>query len=81
MQEMPLEQPREGLSDSQRILLSAYHEISLSDPRKLADVISKAGNRTQLRRLLQRLEKSLTGLSELVTATYFAHTLGSGQSR
>lgn len=81
MREMPLEKPGEGLSNSQRILLSAYHELALADPQKLADVTSKAGNRTQLRRVLQRLDTSLSGLSELVTATYFAHTLGSGQAR
>ena len=81
MREMPLDQAGEGLSESQRILLNAYHELTLADPQKLADVISKAGNRTQLRRVLQRLDKTLSGLSELVTATYFAHTIGSGQAR
>lgn len=74
MAEMPLEQSNEGLSESQRILLIAYHELILAEPDKLANIISKAGNRTQLRRVLKRLDGTLSKLSELVTATYFAHT-------
>ncbi len=74
MADMPLEQQQEGLSDAQRILLVAYHELLLSEPEKLANVISKAGNRTQLRRVLVRLGKTLSSLSEQVTETYFAHT-------
>ncbi len=79
MADMPLEQQQEGLSESQRILLVAYHELLLSEPGKLANVISKAGNRTQLKRVLSRLGKTLASLSELVTATYFAHTQDSGR--
>jgi uncharacterized circularly permuted ATP-grasp superfamily protein/uncharacterized alpha-E superfamily protein len=75
MSEMPLDQDSDGLSESQRILLIAYHELVLAEPNKMANVISKAGNRTQLRRVLKRLDTTLTTLSELVTATYFAHTL------
>jgi len=74
MAEMPLDQSNEGLSDSQRILLIAYHELILAEPAKLANVISKAGNRTQLKRILSRLNTTLVKLSEMVTATYFAHT-------
>jgi len=74
MSEMPLDQDSDGLSESQRILLIAYHELILAEPAKMADVISKAGNRTQLRRVLNRLDTTLSTLSELVTATYFAHT-------
>lgn len=81
MQEMPLDQHADGLSDSRRILLNAYHELLLADPAKLATVISKAGNRTQLRRVLQRLETSLNSLSMLVNDTYFSHTGSSGQRR
>jgi uncharacterized circularly permuted ATP-grasp superfamily protein/uncharacterized alpha-E superfamily protein len=71
---MPLEQTSDQMSDSQRILLTAYHELTLADPEKLASVVSKAGNRTQLRRILSRLDTTLTDLSEIITATYFAHT-------
>jgi uncharacterized alpha-E superfamily protein len=74
MAEMPLDQSNDGLSESQRILLIAYHELVLAEPEKMANVISKAGNRTQLRRVLKRLSTTLGTLSELVTATYFAHT-------
>ena len=79
MSEMPLEQNAENMSAAQRLLLVAHHELLLADTDKLANVISRAGNRTQLRRVLQRLDESLTGLSELVTATYFAHTHQSSQ--
>lgn len=74
MAEMPLEQDNDGLSASQRILLIAFHELTLAEPTKLANVVSKAGNRTQLRRVLRHLDGTLKTLSELVTATYFAHT-------
>ena len=70
----PLELTADEMSDSQRILLSAYHELTLADPEKLASVVSKAGNRTQLRRVLSRLDATLTKLSEIITATYFSHT-------
>lgn len=81
MHEMPLDQANDGLSDSQRILLSAYHELTLAEPEKLATVISKTGNRTQLRRVIQRLDKTFDNLSELVTATYFSHTLNPMQTQ
>ena len=81
MEHMPLDVSGDGLSESQRMLLSAYHELTLSDPRKLAEVISKSGNRTQLRRVLQRLETTMTSLSQVVTETYFAHTSNSGRLR
>ncbi|MEM7080372.1 MAG: alpha-E domain-containing protein, partial [Pseudomonadota bacterium] len=74
MASMPLDQKDEQLSDSQRLLLAAYHELILAEPNKLADVISKAGNRTQLRRILQRLDATFAQLSQLLTATYFSHT-------
>ena len=74
MSEMPLEQDSDNMSEGQRLLLVAHHELLLADPNKLANVISRAGNRTQLRRVLKRLDESLANLSELVTATYFAHT-------
>lgn len=74
MSHMPLEQTGDKMSEAQRILLSAYHELTLADPEKLARVVSRAGNRTQLRRVLSRLNTTLTELSEIITATYFAHT-------
>lgn len=81
MQDMPLDQRSEGLSESQRLLLSAYHEMILSDPDRLADVISKTGTRTQLRRVLKRLDTTLVTLSQRITETYFSHTSGAGRSR
>lgn len=74
MTAMPQEQDFDELSEAQRLLLSAYHELILAEPNKLASVISRAGNRTQLRRVLQRLDNTLNRLSEILTATYFAHT-------
>ncbi len=81
MKEMPLEQDLDGMSEAQLVLLSAYHELLLSEPGKMANVISKAGNRTQLRRVLARLDTTLSSLSELVTAAYFAHTHNIGGGR
>jgi uncharacterized circularly permuted ATP-grasp superfamily protein/uncharacterized alpha-E superfamily protein len=81
MAEMPLDQNNDGLSESQQILLVAYHELILADPHKLANVVSKAGNRTQLRRVLKRLDVSLAKLSELMTNTYFAHTQNTPNSQ
>ena len=81
MADMPLDQASDQRSESQRILLSALHELMLADPEKLADVVSKAGNRTQLRRVLNRLETTMTSLSQQITDTYFSHTAGSGRSR
>jgi len=80
MAEMPLDQDNEGPSESQRLLLIAYHELILAEPQKMASIVSKAGNRTQLRRVLSRLDTTLATLSELVTATYFAHTLNTEQA-
>ncbi len=81
MEAMPLDQTGDSMSESQRILLVAYHELTLAEPEKLANVISKAGNRTQLRRVLSRMDGTLKRLSELVTETYFAHTANSGSAR
>ena len=81
MQDMPLDQSSEGLSESQRLLLSAYHELTLAEPAKMAGVVSKAGNRTQLRRVLKRLETTLATLSQRITETYFAHISGAGRAR
>jgi uncharacterized circularly permuted ATP-grasp superfamily protein/uncharacterized alpha-E superfamily protein len=73
---MPLE-PRNGtLSEPARILLAAQNELALADVDKLAHVISKNGLHTHLNRLLKRLEKSMQSLHEVVTRTYFDHTLG-----
>ncbi|MCZ6710290.1 MAG: circularly permuted type 2 ATP-grasp protein, partial [Gammaproteobacteria bacterium] len=76
MTTMPLE-PRNGtLSESARLLLAAHNELALVDVDKLVHVISKNGLHTHLNRLLKRLEKSMQSLHEIVTRTYFDHSIG-----
>jgi uncharacterized alpha-E superfamily protein len=72
---MPLEQRDGALSESARILLAAHNELALADIDKLVAVISKQGLRTHLNRLLKRLERSMQSLHEVVTRTYFDHTI------
>ncbi|MDH3640576.1 MAG: circularly permuted type 2 ATP-grasp protein [Gammaproteobacteria bacterium] len=75
MATMPLEQNDGALSESARILLAAHSDLALTDIDKLVEVISKQGLRTHLNRLLKRLEKSMGSLHEVVTRTYFDHTI------
>lgn len=75
MATMPLEQRDGSLSESGRILLAAQSELALADTVKLAEVISKKGLRTHLNRLLGRLEAAMDDLHEVVTRTYFDHTI------
>lgn len=79
MATMPLEQRDGSLSESGRILLAAQSELALADTVKLAEVISRKGLRTHLNRLLGRLEESMNGLHEVVTRTYFDHTISHWQ--
>ncbi len=79
MATMPLERRDGSLSESGRILLAAQSELALADTAKLAEVISKKGLRTHLSRLLDRLEDAMTALHDVVTRTYFDHTISHRQ--
>jgi uncharacterized circularly permuted ATP-grasp superfamily protein/uncharacterized alpha-E superfamily protein len=75
MSTMPLEQGDGTLSESARILLAAHNELALADVDKMVGVISSQGTRSQLNRLLKHVEKSMTNLHDVLTRTYFDHTL------
>ncbi len=63
---------REGLlPEAERLLLATHSELSLADLDKLTAIISKAGLRTHLARLLKRTEQNLSDLQAVLTSTYF----------
>ena len=59
----------------QRLLLASENELALADIEKLTNVLSKKGVRTHLDRILKRLDQNLIALQEVITSTYFHHTL------
>jgi len=76
MDVMPQEDVHGHLSKAQKVLISIHTEIILADIDKLANTTSKNGNRTHLNRLLNRCEKSIETLTQLITRTYFSHSVG-----
>lgn len=76
MDVMPQEDVHGQLSKAQKILISIHTEIILADVDKLANTTSKIGNRTHLNRLLNRSESSIETLTQLITRTYFSHSVG-----
>ena len=73
---MPNDQSDGGLAESERLLLATQHELILADVDKLVTVVSKAGLRTHLNRLLKRIDQNMITLHQVITRTYFDHTLG-----
>ncbi|MFW6092426.1 MAG: circularly permuted type 2 ATP-grasp protein [Pseudomonadota bacterium] len=73
---MPLEDVHGQPSPTRKLLLSLHTEVILADVDKLAGTTSRRGNRTHLNRLLKRVEAGITELTELITRTYFSHTVG-----
>jgi len=76
MDVMPLEDLHGHLSRAQKLLISMHTEVLLADVDKLANTTSTGGNRTHLNRLLNRTEKSIENLTQLITQTYFSHSEG-----
>ncbi len=76
MEVMPLEDLHGHLSRAQKLLISTHTEVLLADVDKLATTTSKGGNRTHLNRLLNRAEKNIESLTQLITQTYFSHSIG-----
>ncbi|NBC23877.1 MAG: hypothetical protein GVY21_10415 [Gammaproteobacteria bacterium] len=76
MDVMPLEDLHGHLSRAQKLLISMHTEVLLADVDKLAHTTSTGGNRTHLNRLLNRTEKSIEHLTQLITQTYFSHSEG-----
>lgn len=74
-QTMPKGELDDALSDAERLLLATQSELALADIDKLASVISKNGLRTHLNRMLKRIEQNLINLQDVITQTYFQHTL------
>lgn len=64
-----------GLSATERLLLATQNELALADIDKLANVVSKTGVRTHLNRMLKRIEDNMINFQDVVTQTYFQHTL------
>ncbi len=73
---MPLEDLHGRLSRTQKLLISLHTEVILADVDKLATTISSGGTRTHLNRLLNRSERGVETLTELITQTYFSHSVG-----
>ncbi len=73
---MPLEELDGHLSRAQRNLIAIHTEVILADVDKLATVTSRKGHRTHLNRLLNRCEEGLGTLTDLITQTYFSHSIG-----
>jgi uncharacterized alpha-E superfamily protein len=73
---MPLEELDGHLSQAQRLLIGMHTEVVLADVDKLASVTSRNGKRTHLNRLLNRTEEGLEMLTDLITQTYFSHSIG-----
>lgn len=76
MDVMPLETIDGRPSRAQKLLISMHTEVMLADVDKLATTTSSGGNRTQLNRLLSRCDKGVATLTELITQTYFSHSIG-----
>jgi uncharacterized alpha-E superfamily protein len=73
---MPLEELGGHLSQAQRNLIAMHTDVILADVDKLASVISRHGRRNHLDRLLNRCEQGLDKLGDLITQTYFSHSVG-----
>jgi len=76
---MPKGEVEGALSDAERLLLATQNELALADINKLARVLSKSGVRTHLKRLLDRIQQNMINLQEVITQTYFQHTLEDNQ--
>lgn len=77
---MPKGELDDALSDADRLLLAAQSDLILADIDKLTSVLSKNGTRTHLNRMLKRLDGNLVTLQDVITQTYFQHTLEQPQS-
>ncbi|MGA0840377.1 MAG: alpha-E domain-containing protein, partial [Pseudomonadales bacterium] len=73
---MPLETHDGRLSRAQRNLISTHTELLLADVDALAGNMTRGGVLGQLRGLLERAEDSLGKFTDLITQTYFSHSIG-----
>lgn len=77
---MPKSEEEDGLSEADRLLLATQSELILAEIDKLTSVVSKNGVRTHLNRMLKRVDENLVRLQDVITQTYFQHTLEDPQS-
>jgi len=70
---MPQESQGGPATASQRIVIAVRTELRLAEVEKLANVKTKAGRRSHLARLLDRVEEGANELSEIISLTYFSH--------
>ncbi len=75
MATMPRAGAEQDLTAAERLLLAAHSDLVLADMDKLIGVLSRAGLRTHLNRLLKRVEGNLTDLQVVLTRTYFDPTI------
>jgi uncharacterized circularly permuted ATP-grasp superfamily protein/uncharacterized alpha-E superfamily protein len=76
MEVMPLEDLHGHQSQARKILLAMHTDVLLADVDKLASTTSRSGNRSHLNRLLTRSDQNLDTLTQLITQTYFSHSIG-----
>jgi uncharacterized alpha-E superfamily protein len=76
MQVMPLEDLEGHLSTGQKLLVGMNTDVLLADVDKLAATVSRGGKRTHLNRLLNRCEDGIDALTNVITQTYFSHSIG-----
>ncbi|MEZ5557927.1 MAG: circularly permuted type 2 ATP-grasp protein [Pseudomonadales bacterium] len=76
MSVMPLEAIDGRPSESQKLLISMHTDVILANVDKLASTVSKDGKRTHLNRLLSRCEQGTDRLVDLISQTYFSHSIG-----
>jgi len=71
---MPLEQAQGPISAARKVVIAARTDLTLADVEKIASVKTRAGRRTHLARLLDRIEQATKELTDVITLTYFSHT-------
>ena len=71
--ELPRNKNTHELSEQERLILEAYTLLKLSDKYKLSEISSKNNNRKELLDLLSKLFSLLSGISEVISKTYFKH--------
>jgi len=73
---LPLEQDDVPLSPGRKVIAALRTDLVLADMDRLSAVKTRAGLRTQLDRLMRRIEDGVDELSEIVTRRYFSHSFG-----
>jgi uncharacterized circularly permuted ATP-grasp superfamily protein/uncharacterized alpha-E superfamily protein len=75
VQVLPQEDASVALSPAQRIITGLIAEVKLADLVQLAEASARSGARLGLDRLLRRVEAGADELSNIITRTYFSHSM------